>query len=172
MRIDPEVEAPTRKMLGHAMRGELDEIPSVLQTIGDQRAREAIGLCVLIAGYTAVDVCGKQWPTPAEVRKIADNMAAAETRFTLDPTQVYAYLSRSALGFESLDQVFSTPGDIAMQPILMTASMLVTYGPQEKDVWEFLDEAEEALEATDSIKPSVLPAMILRSRMPGAKSSG
>lgn len=173
MRIDRKTEESLRDMLGHAMRGELDEIPPILEAIGDQRSRECIGLCVLISGYTAVDVCGRVWPTSTNVRKIADNVAkASKDRLDLDADQVYEFLTQSALGFKTLDHVFPTLGDMTMLPILMTAAMIVTYGPREKDVWTYLDEVEDALEVAESLKPHVLPAMILQSRMPKAQNAG
>lgn len=167
MRIDPKVEAPTRDMLDHAMKGELDEIPDVIQAIGEsQHYQQSIGLCALIAGYVVIDVCGSQWPHEADLRKIADNTAKRTTRYTLDPAQVYEYLSRSALRFEPLDQVFSKSADAANWPILMTASLIVVYCPQGKDVWQYLDEIEAGIEAADEIQPNAIPALILKAHMP------
>lgn len=169
MRIDPKVEQPTRDLLDHAMKGELSELPRIVREIGDEfRVRECLELCVLIAGYVAIDVCGAEWPTEASLRKISANVAKAENRFTLDEAEVYAFLDRNALRFEPLSGVFTTPDDATLTPFLITASMLVTYGPRDKGVWEYLDEAEEALEASANAKPSLAPAMILRAHMPEA----
>lgn len=37
MAIDPKVERPTRTMLGHAIRHELDELADVIQGLGDEK---------------------------------------------------------------------------------------------------------------------------------------
>jgi hypothetical protein len=170
MRIDPQVERPTRDLLNHAMKGELPELPRIVRELGDdRRVRECLELCVLIAGYVTVDVCGAEWPTEASLRKISGNVARAETRSTLDEAEIYAFLERNALRFEPLNDVFATPDDATLTPFLITASLLVTYGPRDKGVWEYLDDAEEALEASANAKPGLLPAMILRAHMPAAE---
>lgn len=166
MRIDPRVEAPAREMLDHAMKGSLDEIPKVIEGLDPQQYQQAIGLCALISGYAAIDICGSQWPIEADLRKIAENVAKRTTRFTLDATQLYEYLSRSALRFEPLERVFGNFQDAANWPILMTASLIVTYCPPGKNVWQYLDEIETGIEAADEIPPHVVPAVILKAYMP------
>lgn len=170
MRIDPRVEQTTRDLLDHAMKGELAELPRIVGAINDDRTvQDCLKLCVMIAGYTAIDVCGSEWPNEKSLRKISANTAkAAKSRFNLDEAEVHAFLDRSALRFEPLRDVFSTQDDAVLTPFLITASMLVTYGPRDKSVWDYLDEVEEALEASAALKPSILPAMILRAHMPAA----
>jgi len=167
MRIDPKAEQATRQMLGHAMRGELSEIPKIAQSAGDERVfRESISLCLLIAGYIAIDVCGSEWPTTTSLHKIAENVAQAENEFRLDANRVYDYLEKAALGFQPLDEVFPTAEEKALWPILITASMLLTYSAKDRDQWDYLDDIEEGLEASAAVKPSITPAMILRAHMP------
>lgn len=162
MRIDPKVENPTRTMLAHAVRGELDELTRVIEGIGDeQRFRECLELCVIIAGYVAVDVLGPEWPTDAGLRRMAQNAAKAEDEYRLDETQVYDFLRKSAIGFQSLDHVFSTGEEMASWPIVITASVLLTFCPRGKEIWAYLDDIEEALEMASAVKPSAYPAMIL-----------
>jgi hypothetical protein len=36
MRIDPRIEEPTRKMLGHAIRGELPALEAEIDAVGDE----------------------------------------------------------------------------------------------------------------------------------------
>lgn len=174
MRIDPRVEQTTRDLLDHAMKGELAELPRIISAIDDDRiVQDCLKLCVMIAGYTAIEVCGSEWPNERSLRKISANTAeAAKSRFTLDEAEVYAFLERSALRFESLRDVFATQDDAVLTPFLITASMLVTYGPRDKSVWNYLDEIEEALEASAGLKASVLPAMVLRAHMPTSGHDG
>ncbi|HEY3686173.1 MAG TPA: hypothetical protein VGL93_24285 [Streptosporangiaceae bacterium] len=163
MRIDPQVEDPTRTMLAHAVRGELDELTEAIRAVGDdQRFRECLGLCVAVAGYIAVDVLGPEWPTDAGLRRMAENAAKAESELDLDETQVYTYLRETAIGFQGLDRAFPTMEEMASWPIVMTASLLATFCPRDLEIWAYLDEIEEALEIADSIKPSVYPAVALQ----------
>ena len=162
MRIDPKVENPTRTMLAHAVQRELDELSGVIREIGDkQRFSECLELCVIISGYVAVDVLGPDWPTEAGLRRMAQKAAKAEDDYRLDETQIYDYLRKSAIGFQNLDHVFSSGEEMASWPIVITASLLLTFCPRGKEIWAYLDEIEEALEMASAAKPSAYPAMIL-----------
>lgn len=162
MRIDPKVEDSTRTMLDHVLKGSLDEIPKVASAIGDERFRECLELCVSIAGYVMVDVMAPDWPTDASLRDLAQRAARARIPFELDPTQVYDYLRVSVSGFQSLDQVFSADEEKAIMPIVIAAALVLAFHTRGQNVWEYLDAIEEALETADDVKPSILPAMILR----------
>lgn len=163
MRIDPKVEQPTRTMLGHAIRGELDELATTIRGLGNgRRFAECIGLSVAIAGYIAVDVLGPNWPGEAGLRRMAEHAANSEIDFQLDEVQVYDYLNKSAVGFQPLDRVFATTDEMTSLPIVMTASLMLAFCPREQEVWDYLTDIEEALELSDSVKPSALPAMIIR----------
>jgi hypothetical protein len=102
MRIDPKVEKPARDMLEHAIRGELDELATLIQAVGNETYLGAIGLCLTTAGYIAIDVGGTRWPSDTVLRKIAHNAAGAETRLNLSEPDIYDYLSRAALGLSAL----------------------------------------------------------------------
>jgi len=162
MRIDPKVEDPTRTMLDHVLKDKLEEIPKVVEKIGDARFRECIGLCVTISGYIAVDVLGPEWPTEAGLRELAKGVARAQINVELDEAQVFDFLRKSAVGFQRVDDVFPSGREIAVLPIVMTAALMLAFHPQSKKVWAYLDDIEEALELSDSVKPETLPAMILR----------
>jgi hypothetical protein len=41
MRIDPDIEKPTRDLLSHAIRGELEEMATLVETIGEERYSSA-----------------------------------------------------------------------------------------------------------------------------------
>lgn len=164
MRIDPDIEKPTRDMLAHAIRGEFEEMAGVAQAVGDQRFQACLGLCLRAAAYIAIDVCGQRWPSNAELHDIAQNMAGVEMEFDLRESDVYDYLARAALGFEPLIQVFPDQQSAASVPIFATATLLVSYRAHGKDWWDYLERIEEAVEAAAVADLSVLPALILRSR--------
>ena len=166
MTIDRAVEGRTRDMLDHAMRGELEDIPPIFQGMETGAREQSLNLCVLVAGYIAIDVSGSQWPSDAVLRRIAENAVKAETRLKLDASEVYDFLTQTALRFEPLDQVFTNPTDAALAPILITASLLLTFCPKDKDLWTYLDEIESATEAAAEMKPYLFPAVILRSQIP------
>lgn len=162
MRIAPKIERPTRKMLEHATRGELDDLAETLRTFEDDRSfQESIGLCVMIAGYVVVDVLGPEWPDEAGMRQMAKNAAKSTIPFEIDESQIFDYIKKSAIEFMPLDRVFSELGAMATWPVVFTAGLMLTFCPRDKELPQYLDDIEEALEAADSVKPSVYPAMIL-----------
>lgn len=162
MRIDPKVETATRKILGHAIRGESGEISNLIREIGENRYRECISFGVVIAGYIVIDVLGPDWPKEGGLRKMAEGAAKARMGIELDESQLYDYLRKSAVGFQTLENVFFSAEDLATKPLLMTASLLLSFCPRDKDQWQYLDSIEAALELADSVDQSALPAMILR----------
>lgn len=162
MRIDKKVEKATREMLSSASRGELDELQNIIKRVGNgEQFLDCVGLCVRISGYVAVDVLGPEWPTEAGLRRMAENAAKAEDVYDFSAAEIYNFLRNGAVGFQSIDQVFPSPEQMAIAPIAMTASLLLTYRPREQDIGAYLNDIEDAIEAADSVKPTVYPAMIL-----------
>ena len=162
MHIDPTVEKPTRKMLGHAVRHELDELAKLILDVGNEAFFGSIPLCLLASAYIAIDVNG-QWPSDADLREIAKTVSETEGRLDISKQRIYEYLSRVAFGAEKIGDVFTTEGIVTI-PIYATASLLVTFCPSEKHWWEYLDEIWDATEAADRTPLAVLPALILRAR--------
>lgn len=171
MRIDPKVETATRKILGHAIRDESSEIANLIRELGETRYRECISLAVTIAGYIVVDVLGPDWPKEGGLRKMAEGAAKAQMDVALDESQLYDYLQKSAVGFQTLENVFPASEDMATLPLLMTASLLLSFCPRDKDQWQYLDGIENALELAESVDQSALPAMILRAHRLAADDS-
>jgi len=163
MPIDPKIEQPTRTMLGHAMRHELEDLAALVAAEGNETVLGAIGLCVLAAGYIAIDVSGTRWPTEPVLRKIAHNASDAATELNLEESDIYEYLSRVALGSEKLDDVFAMP-KAGMLPLLITANLLATFRPSEKHWWEYLDQIWDAADTAERTSLTVLPALMLRAR--------
>jgi hypothetical protein len=162
MLIDPKVEKPTRSMFGHAIRGELDDLATEIQASGDDAYRGSLGMCLIVAGYVAIDVSGMRWPSDTVIRRIANNAAGAETRLDLSESDYYNFLSRAALGFERLDDAFGSMQSAATLPILIAASLLFIFRPEGKEWWEYLDVIEDAANAAEGIDLSVFPALMLR----------
>src|ERR1700744_2308935 len=115
MAIDPRIEQPTRKMLGHAIRRELGDLAAVGQAADNDVLAGSIPLCVLASAYIAIDVSDR-WPADADLREIAKNAAESVTQLDITKEEIYEYLSRVALGPEKLDDVFSVEG-IATVPL-------------------------------------------------------
>jgi hypothetical protein len=162
--IDPRVEEPTRDMLGHAIRGELAELATLIHAVGADRYRQAIGLCLTAAAYVAVDVSGR-WPTDADVRQIARNTVRQETRLPLGEDDVYDYLSRAALGFRPLPEALDSDEGAVTLPVLITGSLLFTFRPHGMDWWDYLDQIWRAYEKAEELDASVLPALQVSTRM-------
>jgi hypothetical protein len=160
MGIDPKIEQPTRKMLGHAIRHELDELAALVRAEGDEALLGSIPLCLFASAYIAIDV-SDQWPTDADLKEIAKAAAESVTRLDITEQEIYEYLSRVALGPEKLDDVFSVEG-LATVPLFATANLLLTFCPRDKEWWEYLDQIWDSAEVADRISLTVLPALILR----------
>jgi hypothetical protein len=160
MPIDPKVEEPTRQMLAHAIKHELEELSGVIQAAGEKTFPAAIDLCTFAAGYIVVDVCGR-WPLEVDLREIARRAVQSVTRLDISEDEFFAFLSRVALGPELLDRVF--PAERAgIIPVYAAANLLLKFGPQEMSWFEYLDQIWDAAEATERIKPTVLPALAVR----------
>jgi DNA-binding XRE family transcriptional regulator len=166
MRIDPTIEKPTRDLLGHAIRGELEAMGQQVYAIGDERYLECINLCIAIAGYLGIDIA-ERWPSDADLREIARHAAETTTKFDLNASDVFDYLSRIVFGAEKLDQVFPDITVSTTLPILATASILVSFRPKnlrDKHWWDYLDVIEGASEQATTLDPAVLPAFTYRVR--------
>jgi hypothetical protein len=162
MVIDPKAEQPARKMLGYALRGELDVLADYIRAEGSDILPKAIPLFLLASAYIAIDVSGR-WPTEADTREIAKSAAQSVTRLDLTEQEIYAYLSRVALGNDKLDDVFAAEG-LATVPLYATANLLLTFCPRDKEWWEYLDQIWDAAQVADRTSLTVLPALLLRAR--------
>jgi hypothetical protein len=162
--IDPKVEEPTRDMLGHAIRGELRDLAAVIQSVGNERYKQALGLCLIAAAYVAVDVSGR-WPTDADVQEIARLVNERGTEVKLDQADVYDYLSGAALGFRSLPDALGDDVAAVTLPVLITGSMLFMFRPKGGKWWDYLDRIWSAYETAETMDVSVLPALQVRARM-------
>jgi hypothetical protein len=161
MRIDPNIEKPTRDLLGHAIRGELEAMGQQVYAIGDERYLECISLCIAIAGYIGVEAC-QRWPTEADLHEIARHAAATTKKFDLDESAVFDFLSRVVFGADKLDQVFPDLADSTTVPVLATARILVSFRPEylrDKEWWDYLDVIEGASEQATTLDPALLPAL-------------
>ena len=170
MGIDPKIEQPTRTMLGHAIRHELNELAALVQAEGKEALLGSIPLCLFASAYIAIDVSGR-WPTDADLHEIAKNAAKSVTRLDISEQEIYEYLSRVALGPEKLDDVFSIEG-LATIPLYATANLLLTFCPDDKEWWEYLDQIWDAAETADRTSLTVLPALMLRARKQSTSQTG
>jgi hypothetical protein len=162
MGIDPKVEQSTRKMLGHAIRHELDDLAAVVRAMGSEALVRSLPLCLFASAYIALDVSDR-WPTDDDLREIAKHASESATELDITEQEIYEYLSRVALGPEKLDDVFSDEG-LATIPLFATANLLLTFSPGEKHWWEYLDQIWDAAEAAERTSLTVLPALMLRAR--------
>jgi hypothetical protein len=97
MGIDPKIEQPARKLLGHAIRHELDDLAASVQSQGPDALSGGISVCLLASAYIAIDVSERS-PTDADLKEIAKSAAESVTRLDITEQEIYAYLSRVALG--------------------------------------------------------------------------
>jgi hypothetical protein len=166
MAVNPKIEAPTRQMLAHAVKHELDDLAALIHAEGDETLRGAVSLCTFAAGYIAIDVTGMRWPSHDMLRKIAHNASQSATRLPITEDDIFEFLSRVALGNDMLDDVFSAEG-AGLVPIYATANLLLTFFPKRKHWFEYLDQIWNAAEVADRLSADVLPALMLRVRKQG-----
>lgn len=155
MPIDPKIEAPLRKMIGHVMRGEEDELAELVLSVGDQVYEAAAALSIQAAGYIAVHVSGR-WPTDADLAAIAKR--AARPYVTED--EIRRYFARVVFHSESPLGVFDDQKRAAMIPLFTLAGLLSAFGPKDTDQWGYLDQIWNAINAAESLNDAVVPAVV------------
>jgi hypothetical protein len=163
MAIDPTIEGPLRKMLGHAIRHELDELAELILAEGETVYGTAATWCIVLSGYIAIDV-SERWPAEGDLRAIASHASQSAANLPVTEDEIYTYLSRVVLGFESPLIVFADQEKAAMIPLFATADLLLSYGRQELDWSEYLDLIWDGIEVAEQTKPAALPALMYRVR--------
>jgi hypothetical protein len=160
MFVDPKVEEPTREMIGHIIRKEFDELENEMRKLNNDIFEPALVLCVFAAGYIAVDVA-ERLPTEADLREIARHTSVSARGFELSQDDVFAFLSRVALGGEPIATVFPNLEVGVMLPLQITSTLLLAFRPKDKHWWEYLDVIWNMLNAAAKADMAVLPAMML-----------
>jgi hypothetical protein len=110
-------------MLGHAIRGELPELEAEVEAVGDKTYAAGITLCLIAAGYIAVDLAGR-WPTEADVRELARHTAATSRKYELREQDVYDYRSRGRSGSSRFRRCSPDPRQDYTLPVLITARVI------------------------------------------------
>lgn len=146
MQIGSRAEQTARALMGHAIRGELEEFQQKTTGVDEDELRNALVLAVTISAYVALDVCGGQKPTDDDVRKLAGTVASLEKRITLADDDVAAFLTKCGFGGQPIDAGFS-PDDAIRLPFAITGNMLAAYRHDDQDWWKYLDQVEAAIEA-------------------------
>lgn len=175
-RISADVEKPFRDAVGHALRNEFEEMREGLLRLTDDQVASCLNMCAFVAGYVAIDVCGRQWPDEDNLRGIGEATTESNNAraFGLKAEDSYAYVKRVALRGEPLNTVLSPIEDAATLSFVITGHLLVAFRKAEEHWWEYLNRIEEAMEAALATDLDLLPALMLRSRRlssPGAPDS-
>jgi hypothetical protein len=174
-RINAKPEKALREALYSVIHIGEDQIPPSLAALDDAERAEALSLAAIITGYVMIDACGSQWPVRTSVQKIAKTLATGSTsaeQLRLDPVEIEAYLSRTVLGPEHLEDVIPEEPSFTRLPVIVAGQALAVYCPKEKDMWAYLDQIEAAIEAASALDATVLPAAVMRAYMPKPQSSG
>jgi hypothetical protein len=173
--INAKVEKALREAIGSVPRVEADQIAAPIAVLDDRERAEALGLAIIITCYVAVDVCDSQWPVQTSVRRIAEDLATGTTtaeRLHLDAKEIYAYLSRTVLGPERLEDVIPDEPAFTRLPIIVAGEALAVYSPKEMGMWDYLDRIESAIEIASALDASVLPAAVMRAYLPKPEAGG
>jgi hypothetical protein len=90
--------------------------------------------------------------------------------FGVTQRNMHLWLSRCALGFnayaEVFAEVFEDPARFLTVPFFLTVNLLATFVPKGRTIWEFVDQIEAEYEGAWLLDLNLLPALMVRSRMP------
>lgn len=174
-RVNAKVEKALRETMGGVPDVEEDRILAPLAPLTDAERAEAIFLSTIITCYVVIDVCDSQWPNDASVRRIAHGLATVGStakRLQLDEREIYAYLTRTALGPEPLDDVIPDRAKAESLAIIVAQAALAVYSPKDMGIWDYLDQIESAIEIAMALDATVLPAAVMRAYMPKPAAEG
>lgn len=163
MAIDPKAAESARKLLGQAIRCELDTLAITMLALGDQPFLAALDVITFAAGYIAIDVTGTRWPADDALRQIAVDARGAAAGLPVTDQMIYEFLSRVALGPETLTDVFTDEAADAI-PVFATANLLLAFRPRGRQWSEYLDQIGNAALVADHVQDWVVPALVLRVR--------
>lgn len=174
-RFPAEIEKPFRDALNHASKRRVSELHGLLRGLTDEQLAAVIGLCGMAVAYTAIDVTGRRWPADAELRRIAQGVTKAENpdeQYGVTEQNLYLFLSEVALGFkpyvEVFEGVFQDPSAFFSAPFFFAINVLARFRPAETAYGDFLEQIEDAYEKAWLLDLDLLPALMVRARMPQA----
>lgn len=171
--INAKVEKALRAALDNVAHVEEDQITAPLAVLDDSERAEALALAGMITCYVVVDACGARWPSQANIRHIAEDLATTGSnakRLHLDAGLISAYLSRTVLGPERLEDVISDEPLFTRLPVVVTLHALGVYSPKGMGIWAYLDQIESAIEVASALDAAVLPAAVMRAYLPKTES--
>ena len=173
--INAKVEKALREALDNVPHVEENLITAPLAALDDSEQTEALSLAMLVAGYVVVDVCDNKWPSAASVRQIADDLATTGTtakQLRLDAEQIHAYLSRTVIGPDRLEDVIPEEPQFTRLPVIVAQRALSVYHPKTLGIWAYLDQIESAIEVAWALDTATLPAAVMRAYLPKPKDIG
>jgi hypothetical protein len=177
-RISEEIEKPFRDALDHAAKRRVSELHGMLARLTDEQIAGAIGLSSFVTAYVAINAVSRRWPTDHGLHVLAQKTVEGGTSFAefgATEQNVYLFTSKCALGFEpygeAFNGVFDDPHEFLSAPFFITVSVLATFVSKGQTIWEFLNLIETAYEAAWLADLNLLPALMVRSRMPQPEPS-
>lgn len=100
----------------------------------------------------------------------AEGGTSSFAEFGVTEENVYLFISRCALGSTPYEDVFADifpdPTEFFAALFFITVKVLATFTPKGKDMGEFLDLMEAALEGAWLLDLNLLPALMFRARLP------
>ena len=104
---------------------------------------------------------GRFW----DVRKVAQRITGMpDLDFGVSEADSFAFLSRCALGFEPLSNVFPDRGKLGSIPLFATATLLTAYRSQGRQWHEYLTMIERAFDLVAPLPEEAVPALLLQGR--------
>ncbi|MBO0803741.1 MAG: hypothetical protein J2P25_11805 [Nocardiopsaceae bacterium] len=172
-RLPREYEEPFREALDHASKRRIGDLHALLRGLTEQQATAAISLCGYVCAYTAINTVSRRWPTDGGLRLMAEKTPKGveeDAPYGVTEENVYLYLSKCALGFQSyadvFGDVFGSLEETLAAPFFITVDLMATFLPKGQTIGDFLDIIEDAYEKAWLLDLNLLPALMVRARMP------
>jgi len=167
MGMGPKTEETFRELLDRALHNRLDDVASLIATVGPQAYETAAALAIQVTGHVVIDTA-ERWPTEADLREIARLSATAITGLLVTEDMIGDCLSRVVFGSESVMDVFAGNQDAPVIPLFTLANVILSFTPKGLHWSDYLDRIETGIEAAGSVPDDVLPSMVYRFvRKPG-----
>lgn len=172
-RLPQKFEEPFRDALGHAAKRRLGELRALRESMTDEQLEATVSLCGIVAAYVAINTVSRRWPTDSGLHLMAQKTVEGSNPDEVSGVteeNMYLFLSECALGFKTFAGVFAERFDdldtFYAAPFFLTVNLMASFCPEGKTIWEFLDMIEDAYEKAWLLDLNLLPALMVRARMP------
>lgn len=159
MPIDSKVSDQFRVMLSFALQNRVEDFVSGISETGAARYETLLALAIGVTGHVVVETA-ERYPNDADLEKIAEVAARANTGLPIDADEIHAYLSKVVFGSDNVTGISEDPQKAAVIPMFALANIMIGFMPRGLDQWGWLDTIESSIEAMEKLNEAVLPTAV------------